>query len=92
MEYFSNFIFYNRDRSQRSNKFEIKFRTTSESGLLLLQHKTYTVEGDYLTLALREGHVEASYNLGKETPDKPLVIRSNVKVTDGKWHTVKFTR
>ncbi|KAK2165282.1 hypothetical protein LSH36_52g01014 [Paralvinella palmiformis] len=68
-----------KDRSQRSNKFEIKFHTTAENGLLLLQHKTYTVEGDYLTLALREGHVEASYNLGKETPDKPLVIRDRRK-------------
>jgi hypothetical protein len=58
----------------------------------VLQHKAYTVEGDYLTLALRDGYVEASYNLGKEKIDKPLVIRSKVKVNDGKWHTVMFTR
>ena len=67
-------------------------RTESTDGLLLLQHKTNNLLGDYLALALNDGYVEVTYNLGKESPTKLLIIRSQTKVNDGKWHTLLFNR
>ena len=71
---------------------ELRFSTESSHGLLLLAHKSHTVDGNYLALALRGGRVEASYNLGKESPSRPLVLASNVSVSDGLTHSVVFYR
>ncbi|KAK2184807.1 hypothetical protein NP493_252g05062 [Ridgeia piscesae] len=81
-----------RQRGQKSNKFELKLRTESTDGLLLLQHKSNNLLGDYLAVALNDGYVEVTYNLGKESPNKLLIIRSQSKVNDGKWHTLLFNR
>jgi len=67
-------------------------RTESTDGLLLLQHKSNNLLGDYLAVALNDGYVEVTYNLGKESPNKLLIIRSQSKVNDGKWHTLLFNR
>ena len=67
-------------------------RTTQLTGLMMLQHKSATVDGDYLAIALEDGYIEASYNLGKQSANNLHIIRSNVKVNDGDWHTVGFKR
>lgn len=51
-----------------------------------------TVEGDYLTMAVYQGELEVSYNLGKESNDALHYIKSGVKVSDNQWHTVVFER
>lgn len=43
---------------------EIEFKAYSSDGLLLYNGQTMTGAGDFLSLALRDGHVEFRYNLG----------------------------
>ena len=81
-----------RVRSQENNAFEIRFRTTATRGLLLLLHKSATIQGDYLAIALNRGRIEVSYNLGKETTEDLHVIQSQEQVNDNQWHTIVFTR
>ncbi|KAJ8320450.1 hypothetical protein KUTeg_002037 [Tegillarca granosa] len=72
--------------SQRTNRYNIKFRTSQHSGLILYQNGRTNLLGDYLALAIVNGKVEFSYNLGKQTEDDLHIIRSAVKVDDGQWH------
>ena len=81
-----------RQRSETTNKIEVRFRSSAENGLLLLVHKSPTIEGDYLAMALVDGAVQVSYNLGKQTPDNLHILRSNTLVDDNQWHTAKFYR
>ncbi|XP_067139289.1 agrin-like isoform X1 [Centruroides vittatus] len=75
---------------QSENRFEVKFRTKRDNGLILWTNKGMTTRGDYLALAIIDGYVELSYNLGKQK--EPLVIRNPSKVNDGKWHVAKVER
>jgi len=75
-----------------TNRYEMRFQSIADRGLLLLQHQSATVDGDYLAMTINEGRVEVTLNLGKERSNEPLVIRSSVVVTDYKWHTVTLTR
>ncbi|XP_023930285.1 agrin-like [Lingula anatina] len=75
-------------RSQRQNRYLIRLRTTEKNGLVLIVHKSPTIRGDYLALAIVNGHVEFSYNLGKQSPTDIHKIRSAVRVDDGDWHTI----
>lgn len=43
---------------------EIEFKAYSSDGLLLYNGQTMTGAGDFMSLALRDGHVEFRYNLG----------------------------
>ncbi len=81
-----------RAKSQEDNKFEIRFKTTSTKGMLLMQHRTTTRQGDYLVIAINRGHVEVSYNLGKQGVEELHLIKSDARVNDGRWHTVIFNR
>lgn len=78
---------------QNKNSYSLTFKTTATNGLLLLQHKATSVQGDYLALAVRGGHVEASFNLGTQTPTDLLYLTAGrTSVSDGTWHTVTFER
>ena len=75
-----------------TNRYEMRFQTSSDRGLLILQHQSATADGDYLAMAINDGRVEVTLNLGKERPTVPLVMRSSIVVTDYRWHTVTLTR
>ena len=69
---------------------EISLKTYSKSGLIMWSHKGLTLKSDYMAVALVDGFVELSYNLGKQ---KDLFfLRSNVRVDDGKWHWINIER
>lgn len=70
----------------------MRFRTTVADGLLLLQHKSADVQGDYLAIIVSSGYVEVSFNLGKEPVDRLYFLRSDERVNDGQWHTLEFVR
>ncbi|XP_076369747.1 agrin-like [Tachypleus tridentatus] len=77
-------------RGQRENSFRIKFRTVEKHGLLLWLNKGATTHGDYLALAVGNGLLEFSFNLGKQR--HLLIIRSLIRVDDGLWHTADIIR
>ena len=57
-----------RTKSQRSNRYELRFKTTnSENGLILWLSRGHSLQADYLALALVHSHLELSFNLGKQT-------------------------
>ena len=87
-----HFLSVCRLRAESNNQIVLRFRTTASQGLLLLVHKSATVAGDYLAIALNFGRAEVSFNLGKERSTDLLFIRSPVRVNDGQWHTLYFTR
>lgn len=91
------------EKSQATNKFEIRFRrasmtsssssSSSASGLLLLMQKSDSIEADYLAIALNNGHVQVSFNLGKQPPTDILFLTSPRNITnDDTWHTLVFAR
>ena len=67
-----------RKRGQNTNHFEISFQTTEKNGLLIWLNKGPTIKSDFLAVAIVGGHVELSYNLGKEV--EMLRLRSKVSV------------
>ena len=81
-----------RVKSQQSNYVEMRARSDADAGLLLLQHLSSTTEDDFLAIAVHNGRVEVALNLGKNRPQDPLIIRSNVIVADRSWHTLTFNR
>ncbi|XP_067139294.1 agrin-like isoform X3 [Centruroides vittatus] len=80
----------NWSKGETQNRFEIRFRTDSPNGLLLWTNKGSTIRGDYLALALVEGYIELSFNLGQQK--QPLIIQNPIKVNDDKWHVVVVDR
>ena len=70
----------------------MRLRSDADAGLLLLQHRSSTTDDDFLAIAIHNGHIEVALNLGKNRPRDPLIIRSNVVVTDRRWHTITFSR
>ena len=85
-------VSFHRQNGQQYNEYQIRFRTVADGGLLLLQHKSADIQGDYLAISVAEGYAEISYNLGKEPPDDLFFLRSKVRVNDGQWHTLLFIR
>lgn len=77
-----------RQTAQRVNRYSIKLKTRSRGGLILFQNGLSTLLGDYLALAVVDGKVELSYNLGKQTEEDLHIIRSSVGVDDGEWHHI----
>ena len=73
-----SFVFHlSRSKSQRSNRFEMRFRTShSENGLMLWLSRGPSLQADYLAVALVHSHLELSFNLGKQTAF--LTARSTV--------------
>ncbi|KAK0056845.1 agrin-like isoform X3 [Biomphalaria pfeifferi] len=81
-----------RVEGQQSNDFSIKFRSSEPDGILLLQRSGDTVQSDYLSVAVSNGYVELSFNLGRHSTDKLFIVRSKVKVDDGQWHHAVISR
>ena len=74
---FKWFIFgYFSRRGEKRNKFIVNIRTTTRNGLLIWMNQGPTLQGDFLAVAVIDGKVELSFNLGKQT--KPVRIISDV--------------
>ena len=87
-----NLLFTNNFRieGQRENRFEIRFRSEQSNGIILWLNKGATTQGDYFSLAVSDGFLELSFNLGKQ---KDLfILRSLSPINDGLWHTVLVHR
>jgi len=54
--------------------------------------KSDSIEADYLAIALNDGRVEVSFNLGKQLPTDILFLTSARNITDDSWHTLVFAR
>ena len=63
-------------RGEKRNKFIVNIRTTTRNGLLIWMNQGPTLQGDFLAVAVIDGKVELSFNLGKQT--KPVRIISDV--------------
>ncbi|XP_076328006.1 agrin-like isoform X3 [Tachypleus tridentatus] len=77
-------------QGQRENSFHITFQTVQKHGLLLWLNKGATIRSDYLSLAVVDGFLEFSFNLGKQI--LPLILRSYIRVDDGVWHRAHLQR
>ncbi|CAB3372768.1 Hypothetical predicted protein [Cloeon dipterum] len=75
---------------EKSNRYELKVRTTDPDGLLLWTSEGKPVSNSYLAIALADGYPELSFNLGKQK--SILTVRSKSFVSDGEWHTILVHR
>ncbi|XP_017266760.1 agrin isoform X2 [Kryptolebias marmoratus] len=69
------------------NKFELSIRTEATHSLLLWSGKGVE-RSDYIALAIVDGHVQMTYDLGS----KPVVLRSSVRVDTNRWIRIKASR
>ncbi|CAK6955068.1 agrin isoform X1 [Scomber scombrus] len=69
------------------NKFELSIRTEATHGLVLWSGKGVE-RSDYIALAIVDGHVQMTYDLGS----KPVVLRSSVRVDTNQWIRIKASR
>uniref|UniRef100_A0A8C6T052 Agrin n=1 Tax=Neogobius melanostomus TaxID=47308 RepID=A0A8C6T052_9GOBI len=69
------------------NKFELSLRTEATQGLVLWSGKGVE-RSDYIALAIVNGHVQMTYDLGS----KPVVLRSSVRVDTNRWIRIKASR
>ncbi|RXN26873.1 agrin-like isoform X1 [Labeo rohita] len=69
------------------NKFELSIRTEATHGLILWSGKGVE-RSDYIALAIVDGRVQMTYDLGS----KPVVLRSSVRVNTNRWIRIKASR
>ncbi|CAL8324993.1 unnamed protein product [Merluccius merluccius] len=69
------------------NKFELSVRTEATQGLILWSGKGLE-RSDYIALAIVDGRVQMTYDLGS----KPVVLRSSVRVDTNRWIHIKASR
>ncbi|XP_031724777.1 agrin isoform X6 [Anarrhichthys ocellatus] len=69
------------------NKFELSIRTEATQGLVLWSGKGVE-RSDYIALAIVDGHVQMTYDLGS----KPVVLRSSVRIDTNRWIRIKASR
>ncbi|XP_078805810.1 agrin isoform X8 [Oryzias latipes] len=69
------------------NKFELSIRTEATHGLLLWSGKGVE-RSDYIALAIVDGRVQMTYDLGS----RPVVLRSSVRVNTNRWIHIKASR
>ncbi|XP_056277972.1 agrin isoform X4 [Pseudoliparis swirei] len=69
------------------NKFELSVRTEATQGLVLWSGKGVE-RSDYIALAIVDGRVQMTYDLGS----KPVVLRSSVRVDTNRWIRIKASR
>uniref|UniRef100_A0A671RYE7 Agrin n=1 Tax=Sinocyclocheilus anshuiensis TaxID=1608454 RepID=A0A671RYE7_9TELE len=69
------------------NKFELSIRTEATHGLILWSGKGVE-RSDYIALAIVDGNVQMTYDLGS----KPVVLRSSVRVNTNRWMQIKASR
>ncbi|XP_030743825.1 agrin [Echinops telfairi] len=75
------------EKALQSNHFELSLRTEATQGLVLWSGKT-TERADFLALAIVDGHLQMTYDLGSQ----PVVLRSTVPVNTSRWLRVKAHR
>lgn len=71
----------------QNNHFELSLRTEATQGLVLWIGKS-TERADYMALAIVDGRLQLSYNLGSQ----PVVLRSSVPVNTNRWLRVRAHR
>ncbi|TRZ02482.1 hypothetical protein DNTS_030304 [Danionella cerebrum] len=69
------------------NKFELSIRTEATHGLILWSGKGVE-RSDYIALAIVDGRVQMTFDLGS----KPVVLRSTVRVNTNRWIRIKASR
>uniref|UniRef100_A0A8C2YQ92 Agrin n=1 Tax=Chinchilla lanigera TaxID=34839 RepID=A0A8C2YQ92_CHILA len=74
-------------KALQSNHFELSLRTEATQGLVLWSGKA-TERADYVALAIVDGHLQLSYDLGSQ----PVVLRSTVRVNTNRWLRVRAHR
>ncbi|XP_072222987.1 agrin isoform X2 [Leuresthes tenuis] len=78
------------DQSEKAllvNKFELSIRTEATQGLVLWSGKGVE-RSDYIALAIVDGRIQMTYDLGS----KPVVLRSSVRVNTNSWIRIKASR
>lgn len=75
------------EKALQSNHFELSIKTEATQGLILWSGKGL-VRSDYIALAIVDGHVQMTYDLGS----KPVVLRSTVPVNTNQWIPIKAYR
>ncbi|KAM9687274.1 agrin isoform 2-T2 [Trichechus inunguis] len=75
------------EKALQSNHFELSLRTEATQGLVLWSGIA-TERADYMALAIVDGHLQMTYDLGSQ----PVVLRSTVPVNTNRWLRVKAHR
>ncbi|NXC09441.1 AGRIN protein, partial [Orthonyx spaldingii] len=75
------------EKALQSNHFELSIKTEATQGLLLWSGKGLE-RSDYIALAIVDGFVQLSYDLGS----KAVVLRSTVPVNTNQWIHIKASR
>lgn len=71
----------------QSNHFELSIKTEATQGLILWSGKGLE-RSDYIALAIVDGFVQMTYDLGS----KPVVLRSTIPVNTNQWIHIKAFR
>ncbi|XP_066528464.1 agrin [Hoplias malabaricus] len=69
------------------NKFELSIKTEATHGLILWSGKGVE-RSDYIALAIVDGRIQMTYDLGS----KPVVLRSSVRINTNRWIRIKASR
>ncbi|XP_064212839.1 basement membrane-specific heparan sulfate proteoglycan core protein [Tribolium castaneum] len=88
---FSNgaYIAYPVPKLQRRFKAALKIKPTdNRDGILLYCAETDEGHGDFVSLAIKDRHIEFNFNVG----GRPVTIRSEKEVRPGEWHVLTATR
>ncbi|XP_010003562.1 PREDICTED: agrin [Chaetura pelagica] len=75
------------EKALQANHFELSIKTEATQGLLLWSGKGLE-RSDYIALAIVDGFVQMTYDLGS----KPVVLRSTVPVNTNQWIHIKASR
>ncbi|KAG5835624.1 hypothetical protein ANANG_G00245990 [Anguilla anguilla] len=75
------------EKAMLTNAFELSIKTEATHGLLLWSGKG-TERSDYIALAVVDGRVQMTFDLGS----KPAVLRSSVRVDTNRWTRIKASR
>ncbi|XP_064586830.1 agrin isoform X4 [Zonotrichia leucophrys gambelii] len=75
------------EKALQSNHFELSIKTEATQGLLLWSGKGLE-RSDYIALAIVDGHVQLSYDLGS----KAVTLRSSVPVNTNQWVHIRASR
>ncbi|EMP25999.1 Agrin [Chelonia mydas] len=75
------------EKALQENHFELSIKTEATQGLILWSGKGLE-RSDYIALAIVDGYVQMTYDLGS----KPVVLRSTVPVNTNQWIQIKAYR
>lgn len=75
------------EKALQGNHFELSLRTEATQGLVLWSGKA-TERADYIALAIVDGRLQLTYDLGSQ----PVVLHSTVPVNTNRWLRVRAHR